>query len=507
MGSTKIPLRGIAKMLTNLDPAVRAKLESAFVEAENTSTFSNNAAINDQQRRVLSSLVSQPVVSVDTNTLGYDANWPKLKDRLISFYEVQVSLDSNFATFQSYKTVDNFFSAEGVTADTFIRVRGVRWDGQCGNFSDTVHVPASSLSSPVVYARDILDVPSFYIENPNAVAPSPLQHLRITPQKKNGGIMVFGSFGVEFYVDSSGNRMDYTSTDPDAPLNDYLSVTVNGAEVNTFEEIEVSTSQNNKQFTCVGYSVGIGPGFLSHAGFYNSSYESWAGAAVQGATHGAGGTHTGWSNLKGLTGVIEPVITNVPVDGTTYEVDNLPAAGSTTTKAIRGRKYFFHLPKDRVVQGIEVVLYGETEILSGSANVTVNRISLVDAGTARPTNRSGGEALPGIDVNAVPIALTYGSPTDLWGEVAGFWTPDKINDTDFGALVVLQDDTVGGVPSSVFMALFAMEIKVHTNNGTESATIDIVYEPPTQDLVSFPARRAILKNCTLNVIEFGDDLT
>ena len=513
MASTKIPLRSIGKLLTNLDPSVRSQLEAAFVEAEDLNTLHNDAAIAGQTKRVLSSLVSAPVITVDTNISGYDVNWSKLRDRLISFYEVQVSLQSNFGSYQSFKTVDNFFSAEGVTSDTFIRVRAIRWDGKCGNYSNILHVPATALSSPMVYARDLSDIPSFYIENPNPLAPNPVQHLFITPQRKNGGVMVFGSFGAEFYVDQTGIRGEYADTDPDSALDDAVSVTVNGAHVNTLHTIPITDSgdvgSSPVHRAAIGYSVGFGPAFLSHSEFYFSTYDNWPHNTTQNAGHTGGGVHDGWNNLKGIQGQVEAQITNSNDSGSYYTILTQPGGTSATTNTLTGKKFFFNLPNSRTVKGIEVKLYGEGQITlgPGTATITVNRISLVDNGTARPTNKASGEDfILGLGPNNEPQHLTYGGATDLWGEIAGFWTSAKINDKDFGVVVQFTIDTTGGdVDSAVFV--YGLEVLVHTDNSIESATIDVIYIPSTQDLVTYPGRRVVLTNCTLNAIEFGDDIT
>ena len=89
-GAERAPIRGIAKLLLNLSPGLRTKIESAFVEAENLLDFHNKSVVSKQTRREISGLVDAPVVTVVSGVLGIAANWNRLDDPRISLYEVDV---------------------------------------------------------------------------------------------------------------------------------------------------------------------------------------------------------------------------------------------------------------------------------------------------------------------------------------------------------------------------------------------------------------------------------
>lgn len=103
---SKVPLRGIASLFDNLDAGTKAQIVGAFSEAEDLFDYHNRSAVDQLERRSISSLVDSPVLTSTTNNRGFDVQWERLADRRISFYEVQVSYASNFVNPDIYKVVD-----------------------------------------------------------------------------------------------------------------------------------------------------------------------------------------------------------------------------------------------------------------------------------------------------------------------------------------------------------------------------------------------------------------
>ena len=136
MGS-KIPLRGFTQLLKHLDPAVRARLESAFSDAENLIDFHSRTVPQRQNRRRLSGTIEKPSLFTEATIIGAFVKWKRLDDPRISFYEVQISDDNVFSSPDTYYPLETFFSVENVVTPKYVRVRGVRSNGETGLWSDT----------------------------------------------------------------------------------------------------------------------------------------------------------------------------------------------------------------------------------------------------------------------------------------------------------------------------------------------------------------------------------
>ena len=91
-------------------------------------------------------------------------------------------------------------------------------------------------------------------------------------------------------------------------------------------------------------------------------------------------------------------------------------------KTLRSHTYGFTIPGTATIDGIEVIVGRRN---SSSPGVADNIIRLAKAGTAVGDNKSTAVVWPSTEG-----AITYGSPTDLWGTT---WTPAEINASGFGA--------------------------------------------------------------------------
>ena len=494
-------------MLTHLDPGVRAKLENAFIEAEAQLDYHNQSAVDNQERRVPGNKIAAPIVTAATNTLGFDLNWPKLRDRVISMYEVQISTQSNFSSFSSYNTVDNFFQVEGAASVNYARVRGVRWNGECGPWSQTITVNVTTTASgPVVYSRTIADLNYFYRSWPGKAYPSEIQGITITPQRENGGVLFFGSFGVEFYVDSTGfrgNRGNHYYIGTATQLDESVMVTINGQRVQNLSDIPVfqnpgwSNIQSPPQSTVFGYSLGLGPGYLKHSQFYFEEFGPVfpLTATERNDANPSLGTHTGWLTKRN----IEKEYIGDTGSFTNYRTEtSFGVVGEAEiTKSLIARNFKFNIPSTSKIVGIQLDLTCDALPIFQPMTNTFNRIRLIDSnGSPRPTIKGSGSTF---------ITTTFGGPTDLWGEAAGFWTPAKINGQYFGLDV--QGKAVynyTGFADGTNFFVYGAHLTIYTDmDGPELAKIRIQYKPRTNDFYSYPYTRAILKNCTLNALEFG----
>lgn len=137
---SKIPLRGFTQLLKNLSPGTRAQLEEAFGRAEDLIDFHSRTVPERQTRRRLTGLVQAPVLTVEATIIGAFVTWDRVADPRIAFYEVQLSDESTFAAPETFQTLEGFFAVENVVTTKFVRVRGVRADGDAGLFSSTSRI-------------------------------------------------------------------------------------------------------------------------------------------------------------------------------------------------------------------------------------------------------------------------------------------------------------------------------------------------------------------------------
>lgn len=109
--------------------------------------------------------------------------------------------------------------------------------------------------------------------------------------------------------------------------------------------------------------------------------------------------------------------------------DNARAAAAAAvllnTQALTATGYGFALPPDAQVTGIEV----HVERSSTLTLTSDNAVRIVRGGVIGGADRALPGNWPSMGAEAV---VTYGGPTDLWGET---WTAADINDSGFGAAV------------------------------------------------------------------------
>jgi hypothetical protein len=121
------------------------------------------------------------------------------------------------------------------------------------------------------------------------------------------------------------------------------------------------------------------------------------------------------------------------------------APGGSPTHYLKATNFNFSIPAPAEIRGIEVLV----ERRSGAGSIVDSRARIVKGGTVGSADR----ALPGTWPTTDTI-VTYGSPTDLWGET---WTPADINNTNFGfALSVFDNVDVAAVDHIQIRVTYAL---------------------------------------------------
>jgi len=380
---------------------------------------------------------------------------------MISFYEAQVSLTSNFADPTVYKLTETSLAVEGVGTVVYVRVRGVRWDGDMGNWSNTVSMTPTT-GGPVTYSRGIDDVEPFYITFPGFPFPEPVQRIRITPQRQNGGMVIFGSFATE-NVPPNGDPA--------------VIVTLNGVTVSEVSSADYFTGNGDSAGD--GCGCGLGPVFVPHDQFYFGDTESHV--AESRTTTGSGsssGVHTPWTGAN----------------PTVYTVTWGPGVSvrDARTSFTNFTNFNFAVPVGNTITGIQIDYIAtdnnfDTGIYDNADLVELRMLD--ENGVARGNQVSNAEW-----GNA---ARTHGGTGNLLGEVAGFWTPAKINDSNFG--VQLRGRLFApAAPSTRIISMTWPTIIVYSANET-SGEVDIQIR---FNGLQFDGPGLLA--ATLNVIEFGD---
>src|SRR3990172_8877825 len=200
-GHPRVPLRGFANLFRELDPFVADQLRNIFAEAEDLMDFHARSVPQRQTRRKLSGLVDSPILTTEQSFIGASVRWGRLNDSRITMYEVQISDTDSFANPETIQVFETFFAIENLTGPKWIRVRGIRYDGLTGNWSNTVRVEPE-VTAPVIYTSVFYQnygtrsepnlenkvrfagdkIPNFYT----------LFSKTFTPTEDVGGMLVFG---------------------------------------------------------------------------------------------------------------------------------------------------------------------------------------------------------------------------------------------------------------------------------------------------------------------------
>lgn len=479
VSSEKAPIRGLAKLLTNLAPGIRTKIENAFTEAENLLDFHNRSVISKQTRRTVSGLVDTPIVTVTSGVLGVAANWERLDDPRITAYEVEVSSNSIFSDPTSFQTIDTNFSLENRTAATYIRVRGIRSDGEAGPWSD---VKSATPDTVPVVAKSVglTDVPA----NPASITTTALttiQEYNDDIETNTTAAVTFGSLSVDIPAVGGGE----STVDTIVRLNgrvianyglDTLDQTSAADTLDSVFVAQTGIGSFLRPQEIGGFAVGFGP--AGSEDLESSKFEDFPCTNSQeSGTFSGSGTPTGWTSVAG------PRINNATTAN--YSVV-FAGAGSGTSEFLELFDFDFNIPTDDTIVGIEVHVRSNR---GASGTVAFDTVQLIDeTGTITGNNNSGGETL-----TTTLTTYTFGGPTDLWGLTL---TPADINDSDFG--FALKFDFTTAIPATLEANVTFVTMCVYTeHSGRVLVRIDAIGAGGANDLT--------INNATVNVVEFASE--
>ncbi len=168
---SKVPLRGFIDLFKELDASTKNTLRSAFVDAEDLQNYFNRSVPERQTKRKISGRIDTITLSSESTLLGGFLKWNRLNDRRIAFYEVQISDNTVFSSYETYTILETFLTLENLTTTKFARVRGVTAAGLTGLFSNTATI-RPRISAPSVHSL------SFYQRYGNDAEPSISRKLR-----------------------------------------------------------------------------------------------------------------------------------------------------------------------------------------------------------------------------------------------------------------------------------------------------------------------------------------
>lgn len=183
-------LRTFAKQFTNLTTSQQKELERALLESQDSKELTSLETSLDLLRRKVDQRLPIPQPVATPTIRGAIIEWDALPDQRISFYEIDVSDQSNFSSFDTFPSFGIATVLDGLTSTVFVRVRGVRRDGTTTPYSDTVPV-----------FPNLFDITShtdecFYVpitgSSPNTVLGGSGSSLDYTPINPNGNSMVWG---------------------------------------------------------------------------------------------------------------------------------------------------------------------------------------------------------------------------------------------------------------------------------------------------------------------------
>jgi len=183
-------LRGFAKHFTNLTPQQRNEFERVLEELDNSKEITSLETSLTLLRRKVNQNLPIPQPTARPTVRGAIIEWPPLPDQRINFYEIDVSEQSNFASFSTVETLGISVVLDGITGTRFVRVRGVRRDGTTSPYSESLQI------NPDLFDITAHSQEAFYVNIegvlPNVVLGGPSTTLEYTPINPNGNSMVWG---------------------------------------------------------------------------------------------------------------------------------------------------------------------------------------------------------------------------------------------------------------------------------------------------------------------------
>jgi len=186
-----------AKFFTHLTDNQRFQLDRALGDVQNSKEITNLESSIKLLRRKPDQQLPIPQPTARIVVRGAVIEWPNLLDQRISFYEVEVSENQNFATFDTFPTFGTVTVIDGLTQTKFIRVRGVRRDGTCTPYSETLPI------APRLFGLNSHETEGFYIlivgDEPNIILGGEGTDLDYIPINETGNSVCWGF--ISMYAD------------------------------------------------------------------------------------------------------------------------------------------------------------------------------------------------------------------------------------------------------------------------------------------------------------------
>ena len=183
-------ISNFSRYFTNLTRGQQEDLQIAFNDLQNVlDTTSLSTSLELLKRRPNQNL-PVPQVTSSITVRGAVLEWEPLGDQRVSFYEIDTSDTSNFASFTTTTTFGFNLALDGLTSTKYARVRGVRRDETVTPYSDTIEI------NPNIFQVAAHADEDFYIrivgQNENVVLGGPNSTLEFTPINPEGQSMVWG---------------------------------------------------------------------------------------------------------------------------------------------------------------------------------------------------------------------------------------------------------------------------------------------------------------------------
>lgn len=552
--ASRVPLRGFASLLNNLSPVVKNRVETAFAEAEDLLNFHNQDVPDQEERRRPSGLIQAPRVEVESSILGGSARWDRLNDSTIIMYEVQTDTISSFPDPNSFTVLEPFFGLESINTPIFIRVRGVRQDGQAGLFSD-LKVIQPTTTAPTAHSftfyQDYFDSggnPSLgkslrwsELENvPNSFYTIFSASIDNTDNRLTGGVMIWG------YLSARAFRFKKDV----APFAwDRVRVLINGA--GRFDHLMLLGSTQNGFFGSPpetgafrgppiptasfyakdGYTVAWGPWVEEFPGTSRGQGPQDPEVVSNDATTGS----VAWVDFGNVKTPTPPYRSKAvdPIAASTFATPEsravLPTVGDESN-LLKMQDFKFDIPSNFYPEGIKVQVKKRARMESAgdppTSSVSDVTVSLIDpaTGAAVGDNKAtvdfwpvvttdgsySGTVLPldppGYDAVADDIGhrsagyTEYGGEDDLWGKN---WTAAELNDPDFGVLLSCENTGPVGPFDGVEAYVDHCKVTVYFDDFYQKKRFDIDVQVKAQ--AGFYLEREAY-GAVINAIEFGEIL-
>ncbi len=183
-------LSGFAKFFTNLTKSQRQEIDRSLADLQNSKEMTSLDTSIRLLKRKPDQRLPVPQITITPTVRGAIVEWPALPDQRITFYEVEVSAFSNFASFTTIPTFGIQIVIDGLTTTKFVRVRGVRRDGTTTPFSNQIAI------TPSLFEINSHTLEAFYIPitgtADNTVIGGSGTTLAYTPTNPDGNSMVWG---------------------------------------------------------------------------------------------------------------------------------------------------------------------------------------------------------------------------------------------------------------------------------------------------------------------------